>query len=82
MIRRRKYCKYVINITSIGDRFEIIGTILKKYWGSFSVMYCMEVCPYSYFWLCGYFQGRWVSFVTTDEFSVRVTKITSRIGVS
>ena len=23
-----------------------------------------------------------VSFVTTDEFSVRVTKITSRIGVS
>ena len=24
----------------------------------------------------------WVSFVTTDEFAVRVTKITSRIGVS
>ena len=36
----------------------------------------------SYFQWCGYFRGPWVSFVTTDEFSVRVTKITSRIGVS
>ena len=26
---------------------------------------------------CGYFWGPWVPFVTTDEFSVRVTKITS-----
>ena len=26
--------------------------------------------------------GPWVSFVMTDEFSVRVTIITSRIGVS
>ena len=31
---------------------------------------------------CRYFWGPWVSFFTTDEFSVRVTKITSRIGVS
>ena len=38
--------------------------------------------PYSYFWVCGYFRGPWVSFVMEDEFSVRVTKITSRIGVS
>ena len=42
----------------------------------------MEVRPYSYFWWCGYFGGPWASFVTADEFSVRVTKITSRIGVS
>ena len=42
----------------------------------------MEVHPYSYFRWCGYFWGPWVSFVMTDEFSVRVTKITSRIGVS
>ena len=36
----------------------------------------MEVCPYSYFRWCGYFRGPWVSFVvTTDEFSVRVTKL-------
>ena len=41
----------------------------------------MEVRPYSYFRWCGYFWGPWVSFVMTDEFSVRVTKITSRIGV-
>ena len=41
----------------------------------------MEVHPYSYFRWCGYFQGPWVSFIVTDEFSVRVTKITSRIGV-
>ena len=36
----------------------------------------MKVCPYSYFRWCGYFQGPSVSFVMTDEFSVRVTKIT------
>ena len=43
---------------------------------------CMEACPYSCFWWCGYFGGLWVSFVKTDEFSVRVPKITSRIRVS
>ena len=42
----------------------------------------MKKRSYSYFQWCGYFWGPWVSFVTTDEFSVRVTKITSRIGVS
>ena len=41
----------------------------------------MEVCPYKYFWWCRHFPGLWVSFGTKDEFSVRVTKITSRIGV-
>ena len=35
----------------------------------------MEVCPYSYFRWCGYFWGAWVSFVRTDEFSVRVKKL-------
>ena len=30
----------------------------------------------------GYTQDPWVLFVTTDEFSLRVTKITSGIGVS
>ena len=43
-------------------------------------MLCLEVCPYSYFRWCGYFRGPWVSFVTTDKFSVRFTKITSRIS--
>ena len=35
-------------------------------------------------WKCvpGYFRGPWVSFATTDEFSMRVTKITSLVGVS
>ena len=42
----------------------------------------MEVCHYSYFRWCGYFRGPWVSFITTDEFSVRVAKITSRIDLS
>ena len=37
---------------------------------------------YSYFRWCGYFWRPWVSFVTADEFSVRITKINSRIGVS
>ena len=32
--------------------------------------------------ICGYFWGPWVSFLTTDEFSMRVTKTASRIGVS
>ena len=40
------------------------------------------LCPYSYFQWCKYFSDPWVSFVTTNEFSVRVTKIISRIGVS
>ena len=42
----------------------------------------MEVHSCSYFWWCGYFLGPCVSFVTADEFSVRVTKISSSIGVS
>ena len=41
----------------------------------------MEVHPYNYFWWQGYFWGPWVSFVRRDEFSVRVTKMTLRIGV-
>ena len=39
-----------------------------------------ELCPYSYFRWCGYFRGPWVSFVTTDDFVVRVTKITSLLS--
>ena len=42
----------------------------------------MELCPHSYFWWFGYFWGTWVSFVTTDEFLMRVIKITSKIVVS
>ena len=42
----------------------------------------MEVHPYSYFQWRGYISGRWVSFVTTDKFSARVTKTASRIDVS
>ena len=42
----------------------------------------MKVCPYSYFWWCGYPWGPWVSFIITYESSVRVTKIISRIGAS
>ena len=42
----------------------------------------MEVCTYNYFQWCQYFWSHWVSFVATGKFSVRVTKITSRIGVS
>ena len=50
--------------------------------GSFSALSFMEVCPCSYFWWCGYVRGPWVPFVMTDEFSVRVTKITSKISIS
>ena len=53
-----------------------------KILGSFSAMSHMKVCPYSYFLWCGYFQGPRVLFFTTDEFSVRVTKTTSRISAS
>ena len=42
----------------------------------------MNVCPYRYFQWYGCFWGFWVSFITTDEFPVSVTKITSKIGVS
>ena len=43
---------------------------------------CIEVHPYSYLWWYGYFWGVWMSFVLTYEFSVKVTKITTRIHVS
>ena len=42
----------------------------------------MKVCSYRYFRCCGYFRGPWVSIVTTDYFSVKVTRINSRTGVS
>ena len=42
----------------------------------------MEMCCCSYFQWCGYFWGPWVSFFTTDAFSVGVTRITSRADVS
>ena len=42
----------------------------------------MEGRPYGFFRWSGYFWGPWVSFVAADEFSVRVTSIASRIGVS
>ena len=49
---------------------------------NFSAMLCMEDCLYSFIRWSGYFRGPWVSFVSTDQFLGRVTKITSRIGVS
>ena len=52
----------------------------QQVWGRFSDMLSMEVYPYSYFQWCGYISP-WVSFVTTDKFSIRVTKNTSRISV-
>ena len=39
----------------------------------------LEVRSSSYFWWCGYVSGPWMSFITTDEFPVRVTKTTSRL---
>ena len=42
----------------------------------------IKMHPYSYFQCCGYFLGLCVSFVTTYEFSMRVTKFTSKIDVS
>ena len=46
---------------------------------AFSDLNChLEDTGIGVFWL----HCAWVSFVTTDEFSVMVTKITSRIGIS
>ena len=53
-----------------------------KYWGHFSAMSRIDVCPYSYLHWRGYFGGYWVLFIKTGEFSVRVTKIVPRIGAS
>ena len=47
-----------------------------------SAIMCIEVCRNSNFQCCGYFWGHWVPFVTTDEYSLRVSQITWRIGVS
>ena len=40
------------------------------------------MCPYSYSWLCGYFQVPWVSFVTVVSSQWESQEIISRIGVS
>ena len=40
----------------------------------------MDVCPYNYFWYCGYSKDFWVAFLTTDDFSVGVKKVTSAIS--
>ena len=39
----------------------------------------MKMCLYSYFQWCRYFHDPWVLFVTTNEFSVKVTKSASRL---
>ena len=39
----------------------------------------MKLRPCSCFRWSGYFRGPWMLFVTTDEFSVKVTKITLRL---
>ena len=49
---------------------------------SFNAMSRIWVCPYSYFRLCRHSRGLCLSFVTTGEFAVWVTKITSSISVS
>lgn len=53
-----------------------------KYQGNSSVMLHMEVYPHSYLWCCWYSWDFCVSLVMTDEFLLRVTKITSRSSVS
>ena len=45
-------------------------------------MSCREMCLYSFFHWSGYFWHAWMSFVATEEFSMRVTKITSRFNIS
>ena len=37
------------------------------------------ICPYSHFQWCGFFQGPWVSFGKTDEFSGRVPKLLQKL---
>ena len=68
--------------TELGSRVQGASPPIGKNTGSFSAMSCMEMCRYSYFRLCGYFRDSRMSFVTTGEFSVRFTKITSGAGAS
>ena len=49
--------------------------------GTFNAMLIMEKCPCINFQWFRYFQSPYMSFVMTDEFSVSVIKVTSRIGV-
>ena len=56
--------------------------IFVKTLGSFSIMSGMKVHLYSYFRWCEYFCGPWLLFATTDDLSVTLTKVTSRIGAS
>ena len=73
--------------TSLGRWMLVVAVIcvdaypFLAYPVTFSVMSRMEVCSYSYYWWYGYFRGPWVSFITTNVFLMRATKITSRTGV-
>ena len=67
--------------TELGSSDQDSSPSAGKNTGAVLVPCFTEVYPYSYFWLCGYLSGPW-SIVVTDEFSVRVKKITSAIGVS
>ena len=70
-------------VSELGSSDHEVSPSAGKNTGVVLVPYsCMKMCLYSYSWWCEYFCGPWVSFVMTDDFSVRVTKITSRIGVS
>ena len=68
------YLKLTRYITSAGKITRVVPV---------SVRLWMKVCPYHYF--CSlplYFQVLRLSIVTTDKFSVKVTKITSSIRVA
>ena len=68
--------------TELGSSNKEASPSTYKNTGVVLVLSRMEVCPYSYFRWCGYFRVPWVSFVSTDKFPMRVTKITSKTGVS
>ena len=57
---------------SAGEKSEVFPT----------AMLHRELCPCSYFWRRGYFRGSWVSVVTSDELSVRVTILLKGFVVS
>ena len=74
---------FLVALNSLILKRPCLEVVTKKFFisrHSFSAMSHMEMCCDSHFWWYVYFWGLWVSFVTTDQFSVRATKITSRIG--
>ena len=63
--------------TERGSSDQVLHQQMKRHDSCIRTILCMEVCPNSHIRCCEYSRGSSVSFVLSDEFKRRATKITS-----